>query len=188
MNPRDGGTQAAAPPASGLDRTGERFRRTASRFPTGVTVLSTVVDGQPHGMTVNAFTSVSVDPLMILVSVNHDSRTYRHISSSAVFAVTMLSAGQEGVARAFADPKRPSGARSFVDIPWRAAPYTGCPILPEGVGYFDCVLDRIHPVGDHAVLIGAVRAFDVLTGRPPLLFLHSEFTEPGRPSPKGKQR
>lgn len=153
----------------------ERFRRTAGRFPTGVTLLTTVTDGQPHGLTVNAFTTVSLAPLLVLASLRTGSRTYHHVRRSGVFAVTVLGAHQERVARLFADPNRPEGAKAFQGIPWRAAPHTGCPILSDGLGYFDCAVERSCPAGDHTVLIGAVRAFDLLNDRTPLLFVRSEF-------------
>jgi flavin reductase (DIM6/NTAB) family NADH-FMN oxidoreductase RutF len=153
------------------------FRSTAATFPTGVTVLSTVVDGQPHGMTVNSFVSVSIDPLLVLVSVTSGSRTCEWIDRSGVFAVTVLSDGQQPEARWFADPGRPSGAEAFAGLSWKSAPYSRSPILLDGVSYFDCVVDRMHVAGDHTVFIGDVRAHDVLSDRRPLLFVGSRFTE-----------
>jgi flavin reductase (DIM6/NTAB) family NADH-FMN oxidoreductase RutF len=153
------------------------FRSTAATFPTGVTVLSTVVDGQPHGMTVNSFVSVSIDPLLVLVSVTSGSRTYERIEQSGVFAVTVLSGDQQQVARWFADSARPSGADAFAGISWKPAPHTRCPILLDGVSYFDCVIDRLHVAGDHTMVIGDVRAHDVLSDRPSLVFVNSRFTE-----------
>lgn len=156
---------------------GIRFRHAASRFPTGVTVLSTVVDGEPYGMTVNSFASISIDPLLVLVSVNNNSRTYEQVERSGVFAVTVLGTGQQQVARWFANSARPTGAGAFADIPWWPAPHSRSPILAEGISYFDCVVDRVHVVGDHTMVIGAVRAFDVLSDRPPLLFVQSRFAQ-----------
>jgi flavin reductase (DIM6/NTAB) family NADH-FMN oxidoreductase RutF len=154
-----------------------RFRTTAATYPTGVTVLSTVADGQPHGMTVNSFASISIDPLLVLVSVTSDSRTYESIERSGVFAVTVLSEGQRQVAKWFADSKRPVGAESFAGLSWKPAPHSRSPILLDGISYFDCVVDQVHVAGDHTMVVGEVRAFDVLSQRPPLLFVGSRFTE-----------
>lgn len=154
-----------------------RFRTTAATFPTGVTVLSTVANGQPYGMTVNAFASISIDPLLVLVSVGRESRTYRRIERAGVFAVTVLSHSQGPVARWFADSSRPRGAGAFAGLAWKPAPHSGSPILLDGISYFDCMVDSMHEAGDHMMIIGAVQDYGVLSDRPPLLFIGSRFTE-----------
>lgn len=152
---------------------GVRFRRAVGLLPTGVTVLTTLTDGEPHGTTLNTFASVSLDPLLVMVSVGTSSRTLDRLRRSGEFAVTVLGGGQQQVARRFADPDRPAGAAGFAGYRWGTAPQSGCPVLLEGISYFDCVVDHTHPAGDHTVVFGAVRAFDVLTDRPPLLFVRS---------------
>lgn len=156
---------------------GVRFRHAAGRFPTGVTVLSTVLDGEPYGMTVNSFASISLDPLLVLVSLDNNSRTFEQVERSGVFAVTVLGTGQQQVARWFANPGRPPGGYAFAGTPWWPAPCTGSPVLADGISYFDCVVDRSHVAGDHTVVIGAVRTFDVLSDRPPLLFVQRQLTQ-----------
>lgn len=169
---------------------GLEFRRAAGLFPTGVTVLSTLVDGEPHGMTVNTFASVSLDPLLVLVSLSTSSRTLARVQRSGAFVVTVLGADQRQVARWFADPARPSGAAGFAGVPRRPAPHSGAPVLAEGVAYFDCEVDRAHAAGDHTVVIGAVRTFDVLSDRPPLLFVRSRFAHlpTAEPAPRSAPR
>ncbi len=154
-----------------------RFREVAARLPTGVTVLSTLVDGEPHAMTVNTFTSISLEPLLVLVSVNNSSRSRERIERSGAFAVTVLGAGQQQVAHRFASSSRPVGDAELAGIQWRPAPYSRSPILLDGIGYFDCVVDRIHLAGDHTIVLGEVRAMDVLSDRPPLLFVRSRLTQ-----------
>jgi flavin reductase (DIM6/NTAB) family NADH-FMN oxidoreductase RutF len=150
----------------------------AGTFPTGVTVLSTVAGGQPYGMTVNAFTSLSLEPLLVLAAVNNASRTYHRVRASGVFAVTVLGADQSALARWFADPNRPAGLASFAEVAWRPGPGTGSPVLMGGLSYFDCAVERVDRAGDHTLLIGRVRDFDVLSARPPLLFFHGRFADP----------
>jgi flavin reductase (DIM6/NTAB) family NADH-FMN oxidoreductase RutF len=150
-----------------------RFRDAAGRFATGVTVVSTLSDGVPHAMTVNSFMSVSIDPVLVLVSLRNAAWTGRQIRRSGVFAVTVLGAGQEALARWFAHPQRPAGAKAFADVDWRPGPVTGAPILPDGIGYFDCEMHATHAAGDHALVVGAVAPFGVLSDRPPLLFVRS---------------
>ncbi|QHC22571.1 flavin reductase family protein [Streptomyces sp. GS7] len=150
-----------------------RFRRAAGRFPTGVTVVTATADGQPHGTTVNAFSTASMDPLMILVALGNDSRLREHALHSGSFAVTVLAAHQEADARHFADPARPPGAAGFAGRPWRTAGHARSPVLTEGVAAFDCSLAAAFPAGDHTVLLGRVERFDVLSDGPPLLFADS---------------
>lgn len=164
-----------------------RFRHAAGRFPTGVTVVSTVAGGEPHGMTVNAFTTVSLHPLLVLISVTHHSRTFTYLRASGVFSVTVLGANQRDVAHWFANPNRPAGAAGFTDIPWRPAPQTGSPVLLDGVSYFDCTVDRTHVTGDHTLVVGRVQEFDVLSDCAPLLFMHSRLVA-AHPSPALKPR
>lgn len=153
------------------------FSRTAGRFPTGVTVLTTVDGGgELHGMTVNAFATASLDPLLILVALGNGSRTGQRLIANGRFAVSVLGADQEGVARWFADRSRPVGSGSFREIGWFPAPETGCPVVTGAAAYFDCSVHSTSPAGDHTVVIGAVHAFDALSAQPPLLFSHSRFT------------
>ncbi|MEV7560547.1 flavin reductase family protein [Streptomyces sp. NPDC089795] len=153
-----------------------QFSRTAARFPTGVTVLTTVADGQLHGMTVNAFATASLDPLLILTALGNTSRTARYILDTGRFAVSVLGAEQQDTARWFADRSRPVGSESFAGLGWQPAPYTHCPVLDGAVAYFDCTVHDTHPAGDHTVVIGAVHAFDTLSGQPSLLFSGSRFS------------
>jgi flavin reductase (DIM6/NTAB) family NADH-FMN oxidoreductase RutF len=151
------------------------YRRVAGRFPTGVTIVGTLADGEPHAATVNSFTSVSMDPLLVLVSLATTSRTLRHVRGSGVFAVTVLGAHQEDAARWFAHADRPTGAPSFAGRNWHPGPCTGSPVLADGVGFFDCVVDGVHTAGDHHLVIGGVCAFGGLSDDPSLLFTRSRF-------------
>lgn len=171
--------EALADPGATVPDPGEvqrRFRQAAGRFPTGVTVVSTIADGAPHGITVNAFATVSLYPLLVLVAFTNHSRTLEYVRASGMFAVTVLGAHQQDVARWFANPNRPSGAEGFAEVAWRAAPQTGSPVLIDGVSYFDCVVDGTHTAGDHTVVIGRVQTFDLLADCSPLLFVRSRFT------------
>ncbi|MGW8330371.1 flavin reductase family protein [Streptomyces sp. NPDC055897] len=165
----------AVPPES--EAPGRRFRRTAGRFPTGVTVVTTLdQDRRPHGTTVNSFTTVSMDPCLVLVALGHSSRLHDKILASSAFTVSVLSATQEHEARWFADPARPAGVDAFTGRPWSPAPYSGAPILLDGVAYFDCAVEEARPAGDHTLLVGRVETFGVLSDVPALTFADSAFT------------
>jgi flavin reductase (DIM6/NTAB) family NADH-FMN oxidoreductase RutF len=157
------------------DATNKRFRRAAARFPTGVAVVSTVADAEPHAMTVNSFVTVSLDPLYVLVSLSLTCRTYERIRASGVFAVTVLGADQQHAAEWFASSQRGTGLSTFAGVDWRPAPHTAAPILVQGVSYFDCVVAETRIVGDHAVVIGAVQDFGVLSESPALMFADSRY-------------
>jgi len=148
-----------------------RFRRVAASFATGVVVVTTLDDDVPLGTTVNAFTTVSLDPTMLLVCLGHGSRLLPGIEHSGVFAATVLAAEQLPQARWFANKQRPTGMTAFAGVPSRPAPATGCLLLTEGLAYFDCQVRELYPGGDHAVVLGEVLACGELSPGDPLLFV-----------------
>src|SRR4051794_39043375 len=109
-----------------------RFRRVAGRFATGVVVVTSAADDVPVGMTVNSFTTVSLDPALLLVCVRRDSRLLASIERSAVLAATVLAADQRWQAQWFANRARPTGAAAFVGVPTMPGPATGCLVLADG--------------------------------------------------------
>jgi flavin reductase len=140
----------------------EDFRRTVGMFATGVTVVSTNVDGVVHGMTANAFASVSLDPLLVLICVDRDAGMHALLPSAQGFAVTILSAEQEDLSAWFASGDRPTGHDQFGDVAWDPAPVTGSPVLCDGVAYVDCRVAERHEGGDHTIFLGEVVDLGVL--------------------------
>jgi 3-hydroxy-9,10-secoandrosta-1,3,5(10)-triene-9,17-dione monooxygenase reductase component len=150
-----------------------RFRSIAGRFATGVAVVTSCADGTPVGMTVNSFTTVSLDPRLLLVCLRRDCRLLGAVARSNCFAVTVLAADQQECAAWFANSARPNGAAEFEGIPaYRDA---GCPVLSDGVAYFGCATERIVEAGDHLVLIGEVHSSGLLRDEPPLLFVDGHY-------------
>lgn len=145
--------QPAVPPP-----TPEAFRRAMGRFATGVTVVATCLDDVVHGMTANAFASVSLDPLLVLVCVDRTAGMHDLLPRSGRFAVTVLAADQADASIWFASPRRPAGTDQFDGVAWAPAPVTGCPIVAGGVAWFDCRLNATHPAGDHTIYVGEVLA------------------------------
>lgn len=154
---------------------GQRLRRVAANFATGVAVVTSVADDVPVGTTVNAFATVSLDPAMVLVCLRYGSRLLSAIEDAGVFAATVLSADQRRAATWFASRTRPTGAAAFAGIPARPAPGTGCLLLTEGLAYFDCRVAGVFPGGDHAVVLGQVVECRELLPREPLVFAGSGF-------------
>ena len=146
------------------------FREAMGEFPTGVTVVTVAAGhGGMHGTTVNSFSSVSLDPMLVLVCLNENSCGLDLIERAGAFAVNVLSAGQQGVSRRFADRNRPAGSAMFDGVPFEPG-VTGCPVLADATASFDCRLWQLHRAGDHLIVLGEVVA---LVHRPqlePLIF------------------
>jgi flavin reductase len=157
-----------ARPASAVDVSA--FREAMGSFPTGVTVVTVASDdGSIHGMTVNSFSSVSLDPMLVLVCLHETSRGVGLIERAGAFAVSVLSAGQQDLSRWFADRHRPAGSAMFDGVPFESG-VTGCPVLADATASFECRLRQSHPAGDHLIVLGEVVA---LVHRPrlrPLVF------------------
>jgi flavin reductase (DIM6/NTAB) family NADH-FMN oxidoreductase RutF len=132
------------------------FRHAMGQFSTGVTVVTAVVDGEPHGMTANAFTSASLEPPLVVIALARTTRMLARVTAAGAYAVTVLSAAQRSEAEFFATPGRPTGAAAFAHWSWRAAPVSGAPVLVDGLAWFDCSLIAAHPAGDHQLCVGHV--------------------------------
>jgi flavin reductase len=148
---------------------GKEFRSTVGAFATGVTVVTTRGEEHAYGMTANAFSSVSLDPPLILVCVINPSEGADHISRNGVFAVNILSVDQEPLSRYFASRDRPRGLDSFRDVSHRLGA-SGSPILDGAAAFMDCRLHATHEAGDHLIFIGEVLELDVQDGGTPLVF------------------
>ncbi|QPC89362.1 flavin reductase [Mesorhizobium sp. INR15] len=156
------------------------LRRAFGTFVTGVTVITTRDgDGTPRGMTANSFTSVSLDPPLLLVCVGKAAASFAAFNTSDCFAVNLLHEGQTDVSSVFAS-KSPDKFQSIV----HDRVHTGAPILNECLTWFDCTVhDRIE-AGDHVVLIGAVQAFGTSPSAP-LGFCRGRYAAIKDPLPPG---
>lgn len=146
-------------------------------YPAGVTVVTSVHQGEPRGITVSAFASVSAEPPNVLVCVNRDARSYLYIASSRVFCVNVLAADQRGLAERFSGGVRD---RQFDGIAHRTA-VTGAPVLDGTVAYFDCTVENEHHVGSHSIFIGTVRACGADEGMP-MTYFDGAYMTPHSPS------
>ncbi len=148
---------------------GKEFRSTVGAFATGVTVVTTRGEEHAYGMTANAFSSVSLDPPLILVCVINPSEGAEHIKRNGVFAVNILTVEQEPLSRYFSSRDRPKGQDAFAEVPHRFAA-SGSPILEGSAAFLDCRLHTTHEAGDHLIYIGEVLELEVRDGHEPLLF------------------
>lgn len=133
-----------------------QFRDVLGAFASGVTVVTTSGSGvPPHGTTVSAFASLSLDPPLVVVCLSSGSRARALLEQSGAFTVNVLAAEQAGLSRRFAAADRPSGEALFDGVLVRAGA-TGCPVLVGAAAHVDCRLVEVHEAGDHVVVIGEV--------------------------------
>lgn len=137
------------------------FRHALSQFASGVTVVTTrAASGLPRGLTVTAFASVSLDPPLVLVSIDNRSEAHDGFAAGA-FAVSVLAEGQEAVSRRFAAP----GPEKFAAADYPAGP-SGLPLIPDALAHLSCRLVATVPGGDHTIYVGLVEDARVREGRP----------------------
>ena len=149
--------------------TGREFRDAVGAFATGVNVITTRSDDVLYGMTANAFSSVSLDPPLVLICIGTTSEGSEVITRNGVFAVNVLSAEQEPLSRFFASKDRPRGRDAFRGVSHYEA-VTGSPLLAGAAARMDCRLAATHEAGDHFIFIGEVVALEVEADVEPLVF------------------
>jgi flavin reductase (DIM6/NTAB) family NADH-FMN oxidoreductase RutF len=160
---------AAAPPDP------ERFRELMSRWPTGVSIVTSHADGADSGLTVNAFLSISLTPPMVLISLTLDAETTPIIQRSRGFAVNLLASRQRALSERFA--RRVPGREKFAGLTVHRGP-TGSPLLDGTLVSFDCRVRQEVPAGDHVLLLGEVVRAEWSRPEMPLLFFRSQYAEP----------
>lgn len=139
------------------------FRAAMRRFPTGVTIVTTLVDGKPYGFTANAFTSVSAEPPMVLICVNREASSHPLISQAGFFCVNILARDQVEIAQRFADRATREGRFEGLQSHPEA---TGAPVLDGALAFVDCRLAEEHSAGTHTVFLGSVEASGANAGSP----------------------
>ena len=154
-----------------------QFRNALGRFASGVTVLTAESEGKTHGMTANAFISVSLDPPLILVSLDNRSNMHRILPSVRRFGISVLAEDQDALSNHFA-------GRPAQGLQVRYVHRNGLPLIGGAVAYFVVEVEDIHPAGDHTLYIARVEHFESSEGRPLLFFAgryHHMREEKGKP-------
>jgi flavin reductase (DIM6/NTAB) family NADH-FMN oxidoreductase RutF len=144
---------------------GHSFRHAAGRFASGVTVVTTRAAEGAYGVTVSSFASLSLNPLLVTVSINRSSPLLDYVRSAEAFAVSVLASDQQQVAAYFAAPGRRPEPAGFATVPTRSEE-TGAPIIDGCLSWFDCTVEDLLPGGDHEILVGRVAAAGGRTGEP----------------------
>jgi flavin reductase (DIM6/NTAB) family NADH-FMN oxidoreductase RutF len=138
------------------------FRDAMGRFATGVTVILTEIDGEQHGMTANAFMSVSLDPKLIVISIKENARMLSKIHESKTFSVNILAAEQENISKIFAGQTKDQQV-SFGLL-------ADMPVIPDALVQVACDVSAEHVEGDHTLFIGKVKDITIKDGNPLLYF------------------
>jgi flavin reductase (DIM6/NTAB) family NADH-FMN oxidoreductase RutF len=149
------------------------FRQVMSQFATGITIVTTRAGEEMHGLTANSFCSVSLEPPLVLVCVDKNAQSHDLIAAGRNFAVNILKASQEVLARRFATNNLAANER-FAGIQFRTE-VTGAPILLESLGWLDCRLFAAYPGGDHTIYVGEVLALGRKQDDDPLLYFQSQY-------------
>lgn len=140
-------------------------------FATGITVVTAIApSGEPIGFTANSFTSVSLDPALILVCVVKDAQRAQHYTHSRNFAVNVLQSEQKSLASHFAMKKEDK----FSDISWSIGK-NGSPIIQESLGYFECETYNVHEAGDHYIIVGRILNASFESWRDPLIYYRGKY-------------
>ena len=131
------------------------YRHVVGRIAKGVCVVTTTASGHHHALTADSVTSVSLDPVLLLVCVETDARFHDAVIESGAFGVSVLAADQRATAVWFATPGRP------LPGPMDPAPHTltssGIPLLDGALSTLECTVRDVHPAGDHSIIVGEVR-------------------------------
>ena len=142
--------------APGVAITDANLRKMRGLFASGVTAVTTSLDGRLHGVTVSAFMSVSLDPPLVLIALGNETATRDMLTESSIFAVNLLSDDQEFLSERFA-ARAPLVNEEFEGVPYFVAA-TGAPILEHSLAWYDCRVEATHPGGDHTLFVGRVEA------------------------------
>jgi flavin reductase (DIM6/NTAB) family NADH-FMN oxidoreductase RutF len=140
----------------------DEFRAAMGRFATGVTVLTTFSGGHDHAMTANALTSVSMEPMLVLVCVEVEARFHDAITQSGVWGISVLAAQHRPVADWLSTQGRPLHGQ-LDRIAHRRGPVTGVALLENALATTECRTTDIHPAGDHSIVVGEVVSLSTTT-------------------------
>jgi flavin reductase (DIM6/NTAB) family NADH-FMN oxidoreductase RutF len=157
-----------------MSASAEDFRQAMGLFATGVTVVTVDYEGEIQGMTANAFTSVSLDPLLVLICVNHNARTHAHLHARKRFGINVLAKDQRRISEHYARPDRdPSRAEQEAGARFERTEHD-TPVLQGALAFLECRLQTAQDAGDHTIFIAEVEQV-VVRGGEPLLYFQSGY-------------
>jgi flavin reductase (DIM6/NTAB) family NADH-FMN oxidoreductase RutF len=149
------------------------MRKMRGLFASGVTVVTTALENRLRGVTVSAFTAMSLDPPLILIALANETTTLEMIAESGVLAVNILSDEQEFLSERFA-ARAPVVSETFEGVPYHVAA-TGAPILEKSLAWYDCRVEATYAGGDHTLIVGRVQAVGMDESRQPLIYFANQY-------------
>lgn len=163
--------------------TTDAFRRSVGRYATGIAVVSAVVDGHQHAMTVNSFTSVSLDPLLVLFCAEKVARFHEAVLGAGQWGVSVLGASDEAASRWFATRGRPL-ENQLAGFAWTPGPVTGAALLSSAIATLECATTSTADGGDHTVIVGSVLSAACAAGdAAPLVYYEGRYRSLPLPPP-----
>ena len=154
------------------------FRKAMGCFATGVTIITVDLEGEVHGMTANAFASVSLDPMLVLVCVDHTTRTHAHLHAKKRFGINVLCEDQRAISEYYARPERThENAEAEAGARFDRTQH-GTPVLQGALAYLECRLHSAQEAGDHTIFIAEVEDVVLREGEP-LLFFRGKYRKVG---------
>jgi 3-hydroxy-9,10-secoandrosta-1,3,5(10)-triene-9,17-dione monooxygenase reductase component len=161
-----------------MDVDGGTFRLVMGRFATGVTVVTTLAEGQPQGITVNALSSVSLEPPLVMVALDRRRFITPMVQAQGRYAVSVLGEGQQALSDCFAHAAVKPGREDFCGAAWHEGS-TGLPLLDGAIATLECTVIETFSAGDHDLFIGRVDALDdggaAAEGVGPLLYFRRRY-------------
>ena len=142
-----------------MDVVGDRFRQLMGRFVTGVSVVTTVSEGRPQGITVNALSPVSLHPPLVMVALDRRRFIHPMVRDLGRYAVNVLGEGQQALSDCFAHAAVRPGREDFCGAAWHEGP-TGLPLIDGAIAGLECTVVETYAAGDHDLFIGRVDALD----------------------------
>lgn len=143
------------------------FRNTLGRFATGITIVTTVEEGNVHGMTANAFMSVSLEPPLVLVSIDHKTKMHQILPKTKMYGISILREDQEMVSQHFAGRPLERAPNFF----WKE----NLPFIESSIAQLACEIVDQHPAGDHTLYIGKVKWLSYEKEGTPLTFFAGKY-------------
>lgn len=165
------GEHLAVPPDEEAQARARLFRDVLGRFASGVTVVTSMSGGEPVGMTCQSFSSVSLEPPLVLFIPARTSRAWPLIQRSGRFCVNFLAADQAELSNRMAS----RGVDKFAGVSWTPAEHTGSPVLEGTLAHVDCTIFAVHEAGDHYVVVGRVLGLHTTDVPDPLLFFQGRY-------------
>jgi flavin reductase (DIM6/NTAB) family NADH-FMN oxidoreductase RutF len=154
------------------------FRDAMGCFATGVTVVSTVTeDGRPVGITVNSFSSVSLEPPLVLFCIDREATNLNAFQNHGRFAINVLGGDQQSISNGFAG----NGDVMFENIAHRRTE-EGCPLIPDAIVVFECETEATYDGGDHVIFVGRVKRIEQNSGGEPLLYFRGRYAAVAEPA------